>query len=101
MAFAIHWTHRARNDLRELRSFIAQDDPRAAEGVVERISDTVDLLEAQPLLGRRLPERPHPALREIVEGNYRIIYHVSEPRQRLTIRRVWHGARGTPRLESF
>jgi toxin ParE1/3/4 len=46
-----NFTPQARQDLRDIRDWIAQDDERAAERVISRIRQTVMMFEAFPLLG--------------------------------------------------
>ncbi len=98
MAFKIIWSPTALEDLREISEFIAKDDPAAADRVGRRIIGTVELLAGNPNLGRVLPERPHLAYREIVQRPYRILYHVRKRTQSIEVMRIWHGARGVPRL---
>lgn len=41
-----------------------------------RLIDRAEGLADQPSLGRAAPELPRSGLRELVEGNYRIVYRV-------------------------
>jgi plasmid stabilization system protein ParE len=58
----------------------------------------VDSLEKFPELGRIVPERNQPAIREIMVKNYHIIYRVRENEKIVEIPRVSHGARGEPEV---
>lgn len=98
MDFKLVWTPLAREDLREIVRYIAHDDPAAALRVGERILNSVEPLKSLPKLGRKVPERRDETIREIVRGNYRIIYKVREEPRAIEIWRIWHGARGTPEL---
>ena len=49
----ITWTKRASYDLRSLRAYIAQDNPKAAQSVARRILESVERLEDYPASGRR------------------------------------------------
>jgi plasmid stabilization system protein ParE len=40
------------------------------------------------------PEYKDPNIRDIVRGNYRIVYFVDPQRELIEILRFWHGARG-------
>lgn len=51
----------------------------------------VERLEAFPNIGRIVPELGDPAVREIILGNYRIIYRVKP--EFAEILTVYHGAR--------
>lgn len=56
--------------------FIAQSRPQAAANVVERLFDSVLRLAEFPESGRHLPESPRADLREVIHGNYRVIYRL-------------------------
>ena len=98
MDFKIVWTLRSREDLRDIATFIAKDNPPAALKLGELIFARVDTLERFPELGRVVPERNQPNLREMVVKNYRVIYRVRHKDKLLEILRVWHGARGEPEI---
>jgi toxin ParE1/3/4 len=92
--FKIVWTLRSRADLRDIATFIAKDNPDAALRLGALIFDRVNSLKKFPELGRVVPERNQPAIREIVVKNYRTIYRVRKNEKIVEILRVWHGARG-------
>lgn len=96
MDFKIVWTLRSREDLRDIATFIAKDNPSAALKLGDSIFSRVDSLEKFPELGRIVPERNQPDIRELVVKNYRIIYRVRHKQKLLEILRIWHGARGKP-----
>ena len=98
MDFKIVWTLRSREDLRDLATFIARDNPPAALKLGDLIFARVDTLEKFPELGRVVPERNQPNLREIVVKNFRVVYRVRRKEKLLEILRVWHGARGEPEI---
>ena len=98
MDFKIVWTPLARADLREIVEYIARDDSDAAQRVGERILESVEILRDMPELGRMVPERRNPTIREIIRGSYRIVYRVREALRTIEVWRIWHGARGTPQL---
>ncbi len=60
----------------EIDDLIARDKPRASEQHTERLIARTELLAVHPQLGRIVPEVPGGNLRELVEGNYRIVYRV-------------------------
>ena len=96
MAFKIVWSHQAREDLRDIVLFIAQDNPRIAESFGFLLMSKVDSLADFPKLGRVVPEFADEPIREIIFRSYRIIYRVIEPQQAVAVARVWHAARGEP-----
>ena len=56
--------------------FIAQDDPVAADRHLRRLIARADVLTEFPSFGRQLPELRGTDLRELVEGNDRLVYRV-------------------------
>lgn len=70
----IRWTVGARRDLHEIINYIAEDSPAYAINFAERIILAVDRLEAFPKLGRIVPEYQDAGVRELIVGNYRIVY---------------------------
>jgi toxin ParE1/3/4 len=76
--FKIVWTLRSRQDLRELATFIARDNPSAALKLGDLIFGRVDSLQNFPELGRVVPERNQSNLREIIVKNYRVIYRIRQ-----------------------
>lgn len=98
MDYKIVWTLRSREDLRDIAAFISRDNPAAALKLGDAFFQKVDSLQQFPELGRVVPERGQPEIREIVVGNYRIIYRVRHESRLVEIWRVWHGARGEPEI---
>lgn len=98
MAFQVRVTEIANDDLATLVRFIAHDNPPAAEHFGIALIEKLRLLQEQPLLGRVVPERADPNLREIIHHPYRIVYRVGEQRKTVEVLRFWHGARGEPKL---
>ena len=68
------WSPRSEADLREIRAFIETDSPAWADLTVRRLVAAVERLREFPDSGRMVPERQSPELREIVAGNFRIVY---------------------------
>ena len=98
MDYKVVWTLRSRDDLRNIAVFIARDNSAAALRLGDLIFQRVDSLQNFPELGRIVPERSQPTIREIVVGNYRVVYRVRHEQKTVEILRVWHGARGKPEL---
>jgi plasmid stabilization system protein ParE len=98
MAFLVRVTEIANDDLAALVRFIARDNPPAAERFGSELLEKLKLLQEQPLLGRVVPERANPNLREIIQRPYRIVYRVSEQHKTVEVLRFWHGARGEPEV---
>jgi toxin ParE1/3/4 len=98
MEFQVIWSPEALDDLHSLTSFIAQDNPRAAESVGLALINGTELLSKHPLLGRLVPELNNTSIRELIRPPYRVIYEVSKRRRLVEVLRIWHGARGTPEI---
>ena len=70
------WTEPARDDLREVFRFIRRDNPTAAQKVIREIQEKIGRLAQFPLSGREVPELIEAGLREVIVGNYRVIYRL-------------------------
>lgn len=88
------WTEQAFERLADIEDFIARDDSAAGERFVGHLIDRAETLSDHPGLGRILPELPRSDLRELVEGNYRIVYRVQE--QTIAVLTVFEGHRLLP-----
>lgn len=84
----IQWTELAIERVGEIAEYISQDNPTAAERWVKKIFDLADSLKQHPDRFRHVPESRDPSHREIITGNYRIIYKTA-PRV-ITIMTVRH-----------
>ena len=88
---SVTWTDPALDDLREICEFISRGSPRLAEIFAARAFTATDRLNMFPSSGRIVPEFERQDMREIILGNYRIIYHVLP--DEVEISAVVHGAR--------
>ena len=89
----IKWTGDAILDLIEIRRYIAQDNPRAANDVALRIKKTVQLLSDQPNMGKL---GRADGTREIVISGLPYIIPYRVKNNVVQILRVFHGARLWP-----
>lgn len=89
MPVEIVWSPLARTRLREIRAYVAQDQPEAAERLGLRIVAMVEALRNHPHLGRVGAE---PGIRELVIGgtSYIVLYRVVG--EGVVISTIWHGA---------
>jgi plasmid stabilization system protein ParE len=94
MAWRVDFTELAAEDLESIAEFIGADNREAASRVTRGLFEVALNLGANPFMGRVTPEYNEPNLRDIVKGNYRIVYLVHPDAQRVEILRFWHGARG-------
>jgi addiction module RelE/StbE family toxin len=87
----ITWTDQALEDLEAICLYIARDALQYAKIFAIRAFEATDRLEKFPLSGRIVPEVGHEDIREIILGNYRIIYRII-PKE-VEILTVHHGSR--------
>ena len=87
----IRWTHQAADDLESITEFISQDSPHYARLFALDIIKAVERLIDFPELGRVVPEKDDPLIREIIMGNYRIVYRLKDNIVELLT--IHHGAR--------
>ncbi len=76
----ILWTSEAKKSLRAIKRYIAQDSEFYASLTVVRIVERVEVTSQMPTRGHHVHEYPEAALREVHEGNYRIIYSFTDER---------------------
>ena len=70
------WTDSAIFDLDDIGEYIAKDSERYAQITIERLFDSVDILEEHPKAGKMVSEFQNDKIRELIRGNYRIVYHI-------------------------
>jgi len=91
----VHWTDTAQDHLDAIHTYIAQDSPEYALRMVDRLTRRSQQIADAPLSGRRVPEYDMDQIRQLIEGSYRIIYHI-KPDQ-IDVIAVLHGARNVLR----
>jgi toxin ParE1/3/4 len=80
----------AESDALEIWSYIAEDNPEAADRLIDRFDEIIRTISKQPELGRSVEELA-PKLRFVPIGSYLIFYRPSE--DGVEIVRLLHGAR--------
>jgi addiction module RelE/StbE family toxin len=90
----IRWTEQAVADLRSIREFIERDSPRYGRLVAERLYQATERLEQFPRSGRVVREVGRDDLRELIVGDYRIVYRL-EP-DAVVLLMVFRGSRLFP-----
>jgi toxin ParE1/3/4 len=86
------WTDQAINDLGDIGDYIAENSEKYAKLTVKKLFERTDILKTFPKSGRIVPEKNEETVRELIEGNYRIIYEIVSPEQ-INILTVYHSAR--------
>ena len=85
------WTEFALEDLKAIHEYISQDSKVYADKFIEKLINRVDQLENFPESGRSVPEFSSETIRELIEGNYRIVYKISP--DHIGVVRIHHSAR--------
>ncbi|HPK10591.1 MAG TPA: type II toxin-antitoxin system RelE/ParE family toxin [Saprospiraceae bacterium] len=88
----IVWTDLAVNELKAIFDYISKDSKKYAANQIYRIKSRTTILKTNPLAGRIVPELEIEAIREVIEGNFRIIYRVLDEKS-IEILTVHHSAR--------
>lgn len=74
----IQWSPLAVDRISEIADYIAQDDPLAAERWIQSLFDRVKQVKDFSKSGRYLPDIKRKDIRELIYGNYRIIYRTDK-----------------------
>jgi toxin ParE1/3/4 len=72
----VRWTDQAVEDLRQIRRYIERDSPRYGRLVVERLYQSTERLALFPRSGRIVPDLNLEHVRELIVGEYRIVYRI-------------------------
>ena len=91
----IVWTDKARRDLRQIVRYLCRYSPQVAEEIGKQVTAATRRLGEFPLSGRAVPELPDAGLREVIVGNYRVIYEPTE-NDTVEILSVLHSRRLVP-----
>jgi toxin ParE1/3/4 len=71
------WSPLAVKRALEAKAYIAADNPIAADKWASGLVSAVSKLKRHPKLGRLVPEIGLEEYRELVYGNYRVVYRIS------------------------
>jgi toxin ParE1/3/4 len=72
----IIWSRQADEDLYQIFSFYLEQSPPFARATIDRLMKAVTRLEVFPQSGRIVPEIGKKHIREILVGNYRVLYSI-------------------------
>ncbi len=87
------WSERAILDMENIYDYIANDSPTYAQLNAKSIVISVERLQMFPESGRHLPEFPHLPHRDVIAGNYRVVYRYESNSDEVKIITVVHGSR--------
>ncbi|MBA4368141.1 MAG: plasmid stabilization protein [Desulfobacterium sp.] len=90
----IVWSPLAVERASEIVDYIAQDKLLAADQWIHTVFSKVEQLRSNPEIGRIVPEINERQLRELIYGNYRIIYHIET--KQISILTIRHGKQILP-----
>lgn len=90
----IEWSPLAVERVLELAEYIALDKPDIAIQWATDIFDSTTKLENHPKLGRVVPEIKDEDYRELIKGNYRVIYWLGA--SKISVLTVCHGRKILP-----
>ena len=90
----ILWSPLAVERASEIVDYIAQDKPEAADKWIHTVFSKVEQLRSHPEIGRMVPEINEDQFRELIYGNYRIIYRMEA--KQISILTIRHGKQILP-----
>ena len=76
MNISLVWSDSAVQDMKNIEKYIAQDSKKYAKIVRKEILIAVKDLKKFPKKGRMVPEDKDELFREILVGNYRVMYEI-------------------------
>lgn len=90
----VRWTRTALGHLASIYEYIARDSARYARRMVDRITSRSRQIARFPRSGQMVPEYRDPDIREVLEGQYRVIYEVTA--REIHVLAVIHGTQLLP-----
>ena len=91
------WTSTALRDLYNIGDHIAKDNPAAARRYVDKLIKKMRRVKRFPNSGRTVPEVANDAIREVIEGNYRLVYIVNSSAKTITVLTVFESHKSSLR----
>lgn len=98
MAFCVRWSEQAAEDLKEIVQYLRQHDPDMARLLAGKIIARLESAAEHALAGRVVPEKGDLSIREVLLNPYRLVYNVDEDQKAIFVVRIWHAARGEPKV---
>ncbi|MBI4548266.1 MAG: type II toxin-antitoxin system RelE/ParE family toxin [Ignavibacteriae bacterium] len=91
----IDWSDQSEDDLQDIAKRISKDLSYYADVTIEKIYNAVERLRVFPFSGRIVPELGIETVREIIVGNYRVVYWILG--ERCEIVSVLHSKQDLPK----
>jgi len=92
----INWTSQAKDDLKNIADYISRDSKMYAKREVLKIRNRTAILKSNKNIGKQVHEIGKKHIRELIEGNYRIMYKIVSENQ-IDILTIHHSARDLTR----
>jgi len=86
------WTQNATDEIVRIAEYLERYSEYYASMIVKRLYEKVAVLKQFPKLGRVISEMQEDQYRELIEGNYRIMYEILDE-EIILIQRVPHSSR--------
>ena len=86
------WTDQSIDDLGDIANYIGESSEKYASLTVQKLYKKVDILKSYPKSGRMVAEKNEEQVRELIEGNYRIIYEIASD-DLIYILTIYHSSR--------
>jgi len=87
----IHWTEEAQVWLKDIHSYIAQDNKKIASRVVNEIFNKTQILSSFPKIGYQYQNNQDLEIRVLLYGHYRIAYLLKDEKS-IVILGIFHGS---------
>jgi addiction module RelE/StbE family toxin len=72
----VKWTKLSVEDLKGIFDYISRDSIKYAKIEIIKLKLRTNILKTHPYAGKGVPEIENKVYRELIEGNYRIIYKI-------------------------
>jgi toxin ParE1/3/4 len=85
------WSEQAIDDLTNIANYNSRFSENYSAALVTKLFKKSNILKTIPKIGRVVPEKKDASIRELIEGNYRLIYQISNE-ERVDILTVHHSS---------
>ncbi|MEX2593376.1 MAG: type II toxin-antitoxin system RelE/ParE family toxin [Anditalea sp.] len=72
----LRWSNKAVDDLLEIQENAGKISEKYAMDLMSRLMEKPKILKVMPEMGRIVPEKKNPKIRELFERQFRIIYRI-------------------------
>ncbi|MEZ4804636.1 MAG: type II toxin-antitoxin system RelE/ParE family toxin [Bacteroidia bacterium] len=94
----VKWTKLAIDDLKGIYDYISKDSVKYAKIEIIKLKVRTNILKQHAYAGKLVPEMNNEIFRELIEGNYRIIYKIINT-ETIHILTIHHSARDLTRRQ--